>query len=81
MGGTCRTRGEAICTQSFCEKPEGKRPDIDVRETLICCITVRCCIWIQNKYIVTISQVLYSRWKFTTLTVQYTTLDYSSHLF
>jgi hypothetical protein len=31
--------------------------------------------------IVTNSQVLYSRWKFTILTVQYTTLDYSSQLF
>jgi hypothetical protein len=32
-------------------------------------------------YIVTNSQVLYSRWNFITLTVQYTTLDYSQQLY
>jgi hypothetical protein len=32
-------------------------------------------------YIVISSQVLYSRWKFITLTVQYTTVEYSSQLF
>jgi hypothetical protein len=38
---------------------------------------------VRTKFVnnVTNSQVLYSRWKFTTLTVQYTTLDYSSQLF
>jgi hypothetical protein len=32
-------------------------------------------------YIVIGSQVLYSRWKFITLKVQYTTVGYSSQLF
>jgi hypothetical protein len=36
---------------------------------------------IETIYIVTNSQVLYSRWQFITLKVQYTTLDYTRQIF